>query len=96
MTPFAKMVYRAVLKIPLGEVRTYKWVASKAGRPGAARSVGQILKRNPLLLIIPCHRVVSTDGGLGGYQWGRKTKQRILRLEKEIGKAILTTKKCKR
>jgi len=96
MTPFEKKVYQAVLKIPLGEVRTYKWVASKAGRPGAARSVGQILKRNPYPLIIPCHRVVNVNGGLGGYRWGKSTKQRLLKLEKEIKKMILITKKAKR
>jgi len=84
LTGFAKKVYRVISRIPLGEVRSYKWVARKAGRPDAARSVGQILKRNPLPLIIPCHRVVNTNGRLGGYIGGKKTKQKLLELEKEI------------
>ncbi|MFC1658795.1 methylated-DNA--[protein]-cysteine S-methyltransferase [Candidatus Omnitrophota bacterium] len=92
MTPFAKQVYRVVSRIPAGEVRSYKWVAKKAGRPGAARSVGQILRNNPFPLIIPCHRVVHADGRLGGYRWGRKAKEKLLRLEQEI----LTAKKGKR
>ena len=96
MTPFAKRVYQVVLSIPLGQVRSYKWVASKAGQPTAARLVGQILKHNPLPLIIPCHRVINANGGLGGYCWGKKAKQRLLKLEKEIREEILTTKKDKR
>jgi len=96
MTPFARKVYRIVSQIPIGEVRSYKWVANKAGRPAAGRSVGQILKHNPFPLIIPCHRVVSTDGTLGGYRWGKKTKQRLLKLEQEIRRLILTTKKGKK
>ncbi len=85
-----------MLKIPLGQVRSYKWVASKAGRPGAARLVGQILKHNPFPLIVPCHRVINANGKLGGYRWGKKAKQRLLRLEKEIRATILITKKDKR
>jgi len=96
LTGFAKKVYRAVLEIPLGEVRSYKWVAKKAGYPKAARAVGQILKHNPLPLIIPCHRVVSANGGLGGYQRGQRSKHRLLKLEKEIRREILTIKKSKR
>ena len=89
LTGFAKRVYQVVLKIPLGEVRSYKWVASQAGRPRAARLVGQILKHNPLPLIIPCHRVINANGRLGGYCWGKQAKQRFLDLEKQIGKTIL-------
>jgi methylated-DNA-[protein]-cysteine S-methyltransferase len=84
MTLFEKKVYRAVLSIPLGEVRTYKWVAEKAGRPKAARAVGQVLKRNPYLLIIPCHRVVASGGKLGGYSRGLKLKKSLLDLERQI------------
>lgn len=84
MTPFAKRVYRVVLKIPLGQVRSYKWVAAQADRPNAARAVGQILKRNPYPLIIPCHRVVNADGKPGGYIWGNRYKQGLLRLERQI------------
>ncbi len=88
MTPFAKKVYRVVLKIPLGQVRSYKWVARKVGRPEATRAVGQILKHNPYPLIIPCHRVVKADGKPGGYLWGSSFKQRLLSLEREISKIL--------
>lgn len=84
MTPFAKKVYKAVLGIPVGEVRTYKWVARRAGKPRAYRAVGQILKNNPYPLIVPCHRVVKSDKELGGYMFGKKRKKTILGLEKEI------------
>ena len=89
MTPFTKKVYRAVLSIPLGEVRSYKWVAQKAGNPRAARAVGQILKKNPFPLIIPCHRVVACQGKLGGYAWGRREKRALLNLERQIRKLML-------
>jgi O-6-methylguanine DNA methyltransferase len=84
MTPFARKVYKAVLKIPLGEVRTYRWVAQRIGRPRAYRAVGLVLKRNPYLLIIPCHRVVSSSGDLGGYSRGIKLKRKLIELERQI------------
>jgi len=73
-----------VLSIPLGEVRTYKWIAARAGSPKAARAVGQALKRNPYPLIIPCHRVVASGGKIGGYSGGIKTKRMLLDLEQRI------------
>jgi O-6-methylguanine DNA methyltransferase len=84
MNPFAKKVYRVVLKIPLGEVRTYKWVAKKAGKPRAIRAIGQILKHNPYPLLIPCHRVICSNGKLGGYIFGKKKKKAFLDLERKI------------
>ena len=81
LTPFQKKVYRAVLSIPLGEVRTYKWVARKIGNTRASRAVGQALKRNPYTFIIPCHRVVKSDGSIGGYSKGIRLKRRLLRNE---------------
>jgi len=84
MTSFAIKVYRAVLNIPIGEVRSYKWIAEKIGYSGACRAVGQVLKKNPYPLIIPCHRVIKSDGKLGGYIWGVKAKKRILDLERQI------------
>ena len=89
MTPFAIKVYKTILTIPLGEVRTYKWVARRIGRPRASRAVGQALKNNPYPLIIPCHRVVSSSGDLGGYAWGRKNKQALLNLERHIRDLML-------
>ncbi len=85
MTAFEKKVYKVVAAIPLGQVRTYKWVAAKAGSPGAVRAVGQALKKNPYPLIVPCHRVIRSDGDCGGYAWGgRKRKNELLALEKRI------------
>ena len=84
MTPFTKKVYEAVLNIPLGEVRTYKWVAKKIGHPRAYRAVGQVLRNNPYMLIIPCHRVIESSGKTGGYRGGVKMKKRLLDLEKKI------------
>ena len=90
MTPFAKRIYRAVLSIPLGQVRSYKWVAQKSGSPGAFQAVGQVLKRNPYPLIIPCHRVVRDDKKTGGYTFGAKQKKILLQLEKELAKCLLS------
>jgi len=88
ITPFAKKVYRVVAKIPIGQVRTYKWVAKKAGRPRAYRGVGQILKNNPYPLIIPCHRVVKSNNEPGGYVYGATLKKKLLSLEKSFKKCI--------
>jgi O-6-methylguanine DNA methyltransferase len=89
ITPFARRVYRATLRIPLGQVRTYKWVAVKAGNPKAVRAVGQILKRNPFPLLVPCHRVVRSDGDIGGYARGKKAKAALLDLEQTISKTMV-------
>ena len=84
MTSFASKVYRVVLSIPIGEARSYKWVAEKAGSPKAFRAVGTILKNNPYPLLIPCHRVVKSNKELGDYIFGKKQKKLLLELEKEI------------
>ncbi|RKY32059.1 MAG: hypothetical protein DRP74_03395 [Candidatus Omnitrophota bacterium] len=89
MKAFTKRVYKAVSTIPLGEVRSYKWVAKKAGKPRALRAVGQILKRNPYPLIIPCHRVISSNGSLGGYIFGKHKKKALLDLEQRILKDMV-------
>jgi len=89
MTPFAKKVYKAVLEIPLVQVRTYKWVARKIGCPNACRAVGQVLKNNPYPLIIPCHRVIGSNGLTGGYSGGKKTKKKLLDLERQIKDLVL-------
>jgi len=89
MTSFAKKVYKAVLTIPLGEVRTYKWVAKKIGRPKAARAVGMALKSNPWPFVIPCHRVIESSGRLGGYIFGKDVKKALLNAERQIKKLVL-------
>ncbi len=81
---FKRKVFKAVSSIPLGEVRSYKWVAKQAGKPQAARAVGALLKRNRNLFVVPCHRVIASDGSIGGYVLGKKVKKRLLELEKQL------------
>ena len=81
MTRFEEKVYKAVLNIPYGKVRSYKWVAEQIDNPNAARAVGQALKRNPYIGIIPCHRVIASDGSLGGFSKGLKAKIKLLKRE---------------
>lgn len=80
-TEFEKKVYNAVSGIPKGEVRSYKWVAKAVGSPKAARAVGNALNKNPYAPIVPCHRVVKSDGSIGGFSKGIKLKKRLLRRE---------------
>ena len=81
VTPFRREVWLSAGRIPYGETRSYLWVAGQMGRPEAARAVGQALGRNPLPVIVPCHRVVASDGTLGGFTGGLELKRRLLRLE---------------
>jgi methylated-DNA-[protein]-cysteine S-methyltransferase len=80
-TPFQREVWEVTRLIPYGETRSYTWVAEQIGKPGALRAVGQALARNPLPIIIPCHRVVASDGKLGGYTGGIEMKKYLLSLE---------------
>jgi methylated-DNA-[protein]-cysteine S-methyltransferase len=80
-TPFQQAVWRALLEIPCGETRTYGQIAEQIGRPRAARAVGQAVGANPLPIIVPCHRVVASDG-LGGFGGGLAMKKRLLKLER--------------
>lgn len=70
-TPFAKKVAEEMMKIPYGETLSYGDLAVRCGCPGGARAVGNVCRTNPVLLLIPCHRVVASSGGLGGYSGGR-------------------------
>lgn len=78
LTPFQATVLRTTATIPRGEVRPYGWVAKEIGRPGAVRAVGTALATNPVPLIIPCHRVVRSDGTFGDYSLGDPENKRIL------------------
>jgi len=77
-TLFAKKVYEAVGRIPRGETRTYKQIAQAIGHPSAFRAVGTALSKNPDLKKIPCHRVVRSDGKVGGYRFGERRKRKLL------------------
>ncbi len=83
-TVFEISVYECIMKRPSGETRSYAWVAGKIGKPKATRAVAQALHRNPWPLIIPCHRVVASDGNVGGYAYGISLKKMLLSLEKKI------------
>ncbi|MFH1691029.1 MAG: MGMT family protein [Candidatus Omnitrophota bacterium] len=82
LTAFEKDVYRTVMSIPFGQVRSYRWVASKIGRPTAARAVGNALNKNPFVPYVPCHRVIASDGSLGGYSGGLAKKRELLERER--------------
>ncbi|MDE3152204.1 MAG: bifunctional DNA-binding transcriptional regulator/O6-methylguanine-DNA methyltransferase Ada [Gemmatimonadota bacterium] len=81
-TAFQWKVWRALQRIPLGETRTYADVAADIGKPSAVRAVASACARNPVALAVPCHRVVRSDGGLGGYRWGTERKRRLLDAER--------------
>lgn len=80
-TIFQKRVWEAVKNIPWGQTRTYGEVAAMVGKPGGARAVGQALARNPLPIIIPCHRIIGSDGSLKGFGGGVELKRKLLKLE---------------
>jgi len=89
LSEFQKRVYRAILDIPLGQVRSYSWVAKKIGNPRSARAVGNALNKNPFAPFVPCHRIVKNDGKLGGYSAGIKKKKYLLEKEKQIRESVL-------
>ncbi|MBI2358617.1 MAG: MGMT family protein [Deltaproteobacteria bacterium] len=79
---FTRAVLRITARIPYGQVRSYRWIAERLGKPAASRAVGNALAQNPIPIIIPCHRVVRSDGELGGFALGASWKRRLLDLEK--------------
>jgi O-6-methylguanine DNA methyltransferase len=87
---FYKKVWLACLDIPTGSTRSYKWVAERIGSPNACRAVGQALKHNPFAPVVPCHRVIRSDGRLGGYSadGGIIKKKRLLTKEHNKRKII--------
>ena len=82
-TEFQKKVWQHLRKIPYGQTRSYAQVAEAIGHPGASRAVGTACGKNPLLIIVPCHRVVASGGGLGGFALGLKVKKDLLKWEQE-------------
>lgn len=84
-TVFQKKVWNVLQTIPFGSVRTYRWVAEQIGSPQAVRAVGNANGRNPIPIIIPCHRIVCTGGKLGGFSSGIKIKKQLLAHEKVEG-----------
>jgi AraC family transcriptional regulator, regulatory protein of adaptative response / methylated-DNA-[protein]-cysteine methyltransferase len=86
-TAFQRRVWEALRAIPMGETRTYSQVARSIGQPSAIRAVGHACATNPVSIVVPCHRVVRTDGTLGGYRWGLGRKKLLLEREKAAGRA---------
>lgn len=87
-TPFQRQVWAALAAIPYGETCSYGAIATAIGRPTASRAVGAAVGRNPLSLIVPCHRVVGTSGGLTGFAGGLATKRHLLELESAAGRLL--------
>jgi O-6-methylguanine DNA methyltransferase len=81
-TQFQRAVWQILISIPYGETRSYKWMAEQLGQPKAVRAVANACGKNPLPIIIPCHRVVASDGSLGGFALGIETKKKLLAVEK--------------
>ncbi len=80
-TAFQRRVWEMTRLIPYGNIRSYTWVAEQIGKPRAARAVGQVLASNPLPIIVPCHRVLTSSGKFGGYSGGVEMKRHLLHLE---------------
>ena len=81
LTVFQKKILIAAVDIPPGKVRSYGWIAEKAGSPYAARAAGQALAKNPYAPEVPCHRIIAADGSIGGYSGGVAKKKRLLEKE---------------
>jgi len=80
-TSFQQAVWNTLCRIPYGETRSYKWMAEQLAKPNASRAVGNANGKNPIPILIPCHRVIHQDGSLGGYSGGLHVKQFLLALE---------------
>jgi AraC family transcriptional regulator of adaptative response/methylated-DNA-[protein]-cysteine methyltransferase len=91
-TCFQKKVWDELQRIPRGEVRSYRDVAKAIGAPLAVRAVAQACASNPVCLVIPCHRVVRSDGALSGYRWGIARKEAILRQENAAYEGVLKSR----
>jgi methylated-DNA-[protein]-cysteine S-methyltransferase len=81
-TEFQRKVWETIRQIEYGQTRSYSWVAVQTGNPAAVRAAGNAIGRNPVPVIIPCHRVLHKDGGLGGFGGGIEMKRHLLELEK--------------
>jgi methylated-DNA-[protein]-cysteine S-methyltransferase len=87
--PFSRSVLQQLARVPYGEVTTYGALAAKAGYPRAARAVGTVMNRNPIPIVLPCHRVVGASGSLVGYGGGLPRKEALLRLESVLDLRLL-------
>lgn len=83
-TDFQKMVRKELQNIPYGETKSYSEIAAAAGNRNAQRAIGNACNKNPIMIIIPCHRVISKNNNLGGYAYGRSIKEKLLNIENGI------------
>jgi AraC family transcriptional regulator of adaptative response/methylated-DNA-[protein]-cysteine methyltransferase len=95
-TAFQQQVWRALLSIPYGETRSYAQVATAIGHPNATRAVARACATNPVAVVIPCHRVIRSDGGLGGYAGGVERKERLLEVEAGSGRRRVVSARAAR
>lgn len=82
-TDFQIKVWREVMKIPFGETASYQQIAERIGQPKAVRAVATAIAQNPVAMLIPCHRVIHSDGTIGEYHWGRDLKKKLLEWERD-------------
>lgn len=82
-TGFQKLVWQELQKIPYGERRSYSEIAVAVGNKNAQRAVGSACNKNPIMIIIPCHRVISKNGNIGGFAYGNSAKQKLLEIEND-------------
>lgn len=80
-TPFQRRVWRAIARIPWGETRSYAWLAKQVGRPRTVRAVANACGANPTPIVVPCHRIIASDGTIGGFSSGLALKRKLLQLE---------------
>lgn len=85
-TDFQIKVWKEVMKIPFGQTASYQEIAERIGEPKAVRAVATAIGQNPVAIIIPCHRVIHSDGTVGEYHWGRDLKKKLLEWEKSMVK----------
>ena len=83
-TDFQKLVWRELQNIPYGKIKSYSEIAAATGNKNAQRAVGNACNKNPIMIIIPCHRVVSKNNNIGGYAYGRSIKQKLLNIENGV------------
>ena len=83
-TDFQKLVWSELQNIPYGEIKSYSEIAAVAGNKNAQRAVGNACNKNPIMIIIPCHRVISKNNNIGGYAYGRSIKQKLLNIENGV------------
>lgn len=88
-TPFQTTVWDALREIPYGETWSYAELAAHIGRPGSSRAVGGANGRNPIFIVVPCHRVIGADGSLGGYGWGLDYKSWLLTHERQVRSPVI-------